>query len=123
MHNIKVSLVLISVSGTLAGTQGGSEWVEAHRDALSGLGAAEIPAASRQGGEACPMARAQALLALTATPRTMPCRENERAAITAFVEESLTAGELCCLACGAHSWGHSTKSPAWPAEVYTLSFL
>ncbi|KAL3142669.1 hypothetical protein ABBQ38_002975 [Trebouxia sp. C0009 RCD-2024] len=72
--------------------QGGSEWVEAHRDALSGLGAGEIPAASRQGEEAPPLARAQALLALTATPRTMPCRENERATISAFVEESLTAG-------------------------------
>ena len=40
------------------------------------------------------MARAQALLALTATPRSMPCRDNERAAITSFVEESLTAGDL-----------------------------
>lgn len=39
-----------------------------------------------------PLARAQALLALTAAPRTMPCRESERAAITAFVEESLTPG-------------------------------
>ena len=83
----------------MAGLQGGSEWVEAHRDALSGLGAAEIPAASRQWGEATPMARAQALLALTAPPRTMPCRESERAAITAFVEESLTAGELCQSVC------------------------
>lgn len=66
----------------------------AHRDALSGLGAGDIPAASRQGEEASPMARAQALLALTATPRTMPCRDNERAAISTFVEESLTSGLL-----------------------------
>lgn len=72
--------------------------MEAHRDALSGLGAGEIPAASRQGEEAPPLARAQALLALTATPRTMPCRENERATISAFVEESLTAG-VCACAC------------------------
>ena len=74
--------------------QGGSEWVAAQRDSLSGLGAAEIPASSRQGQAATPMARAQALLALTATPRTMPCRDSERAAITSFVEDSLTAGLL-----------------------------
>lgn len=49
------------------------------------------------------MARAQALLALTATPRTMPCRDNERAAITAFVEESVITGEACCPAQPAHS--------------------
>lgn len=73
----------------------------AHRDALSGLGAGEIPAASRQGEEASPMARAQALLALTATPRTMPCRDTERAAITSFVEESLTAGVITAQALAA----------------------
>ena len=74
--------------------QGGEEWAAAQRDSLSGLGAAEIPAGRGEGpGEgATPMARAQALLALTAVPRTMPCRDNERAAITAFVEESLSAG-------------------------------
>ncbi|KAA6424992.1 MAG: origin recognition complex subunit 1-like [Trebouxia sp. A1-2] len=72
--------------------QGGSEWIEAQRDSLSGLGAAEIPASSRQGEGASPLARAQAVLALTANPRTMPCRDSERAAITSFVEESLTAG-------------------------------
>ena len=81
--------------------QGGEEWVAAHRDALSGLGAGEIPAASRQGEEASPMARAQALLALTATPRTMPCRDTERAAITSFVEESLTAGVITAQALAA----------------------
>ena len=51
------------------------------------------------------MARAQALLALTATPRSMPCRDNERAAITSFVEESLTAGDLLThSAFGFPSW-------------------
>ncbi len=73
--------------------QGGSEWIEAQRDGLSGLGAAEIPASSRQGEGASPLARAQAVLALTANPRSMPCRDSERAAITSFVEDSLTAGQ------------------------------
>ena len=95
--------------------------MEAHRDALSGLGAGEIPASSRQGEEASPMARAQALLALTATPRTMPCRDNERTAITAFVEESVTTGEACAQ--------HNLPIPTAPlpdtrhAIVYTLSCL
>ena len=79
------------------GLQGGSEWIEAQRDSLSGLGAAEIPASSRQGEGASPLARAQAVLALTANPRTMPCRDSERAAITSFVEESLTAGQSSLL--------------------------
>jgi hypothetical protein len=79
------------------GVQGGSEWVAAQRDTLSGLGAAEIPASSRQKEGASPLARAQALLALTANPRTMPCRDNERAAITSFVEDSLTAGRSSLL--------------------------
>ena len=106
----------------LAVLQGGSEWVEAHRDALSGLGAGEIPATSRQGGEASPMAQAQALLALTATPRTMPCRDNERAAITAFVEESLTAGEVCCPT-QPPLFPSSLQPPTRPAVVYIQSFL
>ena len=77
--------------------QGGSEWIEAQRDSLSGLGAAEIPASSRQGEGASPLARAQVVLALTANPRTMPCRDSERAAITSFVEDSLTAGQSTLL--------------------------
>ena len=92
--------------GEKCGVQGGSEWIEAQRDSLSGLGAAEIPASSRQGEGAAPLARAQAVLALTANPRTMPCRDCERAAITSFVEDSLTAGQstlllpmLCPTAC------------------------
>ncbi len=48
------------------------------------------------------MARAQALLALTATPPTMPCRDNERAAITSFVQDSLSAGQ----------WVSHTSTPA-----------
>ena len=79
------------------GVQGGSEWIEAQRDSLSGLGAAEIPASSRQGEGASPLAQAQAVLALTANPRTMPCRDSERAAITSFVEDSLTAGQSSLL--------------------------
>ena len=76
----------------------GGEWQAAQLDSLSGLGAAEIPAWGRRGEDMDPLARAQALLALTAAPRTMPCRESERAAITAFVEESLTPG-LCGMLC------------------------
>ena len=75
------------------GVQGGDDWVAAQRDSLSGLGAAEIPAGRQGPGQgASPMASARALLALTAIPCTMPCRDTERAAITAFVEESLSAG-------------------------------
>ena len=77
---------------------------------MSGLGTAEVPASSRQGEGSSPMARAQALLALTATPRSMPCRDNERAAITSFVEESLTAGDLLT---------HSTFGfPSWQSSVH-----
>lgn len=74
--------------------QGGA-WQAGQPDSLSGLGAAQVPAWGRDGSaEADPLARAQALLALTAAPRSMPCRDNERAAITAFVEEALTAGKI-----------------------------
>lgn len=86
-------------------TQGG-EWQVAQLDSLSGLGAAEIPAWGRRGEDMDPLARAPALLALTAAPRTMPCRESERAAITAFVEESLTVGlynMLCKSRCACHA--------------------
>ena len=73
----------------------GSGWQAAQPDSLSGLGAAQVPAWGRDGSaEADPLARAQTLLALTAAPRSMPCRDNERAAITAFVEETLTAGKV-----------------------------
>lgn len=70
----------------------GGEWQAAQPDALANLGASQVPAWGR--GEMDPLARSQALLALTTAPRTMPCRETERAAITAFVEESLTPGNV-----------------------------
>ncbi|KAL0033288.1 hypothetical protein WJX77_001908 [Trebouxia sp. C0004] len=91
-HRGRGAAVTPALNRHRARQQGGSEWIEAQRDSLSGLGAAEIPASSRQAEGASPLARAQAVLALTANPRTMPCRDSERAAITSFVEDSLTAG-------------------------------
>ena len=40
-----------------------------------------------------PLEGARAALALTAAPRSMPCREQERAEILRFVEEAVAAGE------------------------------
>ena len=62
------------------------------RDGVLGLGASQIPETARlfQGSELC---RARALLALTAAPSSLPCREAEREAIARFVREAVAAGE------------------------------
>ena len=55
------------------------------------LGAPEAPAA-RRARALTPLEGARAALALTAAPRSMPCREQERAEILRFVEEAVAAG-------------------------------
>ena len=57
------------------------------------LGAAEAPAA-RRARALTQLEGARAALALTAAPKSMPCREQERAEILRFVEEAIAAGAL-----------------------------
>eukprot|EP00850_Spirogloea_muscicola_P000965 SM000003S11210 [mRNA] locus=s3:1490564:1494949:- [translate_table: standard] len=60
------------------------------------VGSAEIPAAARQPLHD-PFDRACAALALAAAPKSLPCRERERAAIEAFLEEAIADGGTHCL--------------------------
>eukprot|EP00850_Spirogloea_muscicola_P007219 SM000036S13263 [mRNA] locus=s36:186500:191523:+ [translate_table: standard] len=60
------------------------------------VGSAEIPAAARQPLHD-PFERARAALALAAAPKSLPCRERERAAIEAFLEEAIADGGTHCL--------------------------
>ncbi|KAK9830101.1 hypothetical protein WJX72_009780 [[Myrmecia] bisecta] len=71
--------------------QGGDDWAGGKRQNIQGLGAAEIPEAARR-GEGPPLAQARRLLTLTAPPRTMPCRESERAQVMKFVQDTLAGG-------------------------------
>ena len=57
------------------------------------LGATECPAA-RRAAQLTPLEGARAALALTAAPKSMPCRQQERTEITRFVEEAVAAGEI-----------------------------
>ena len=57
------------------------------------LGATECPAA-RRAARLTPLEGARAALALTAAPKSMPCREQERAEIMRFVEEAVAAGVI-----------------------------
>lgn len=41
-----------------------------------------------------PMGRARAALALTATPKSLPCREKERAELMRFVDATVTPGAI-----------------------------
>ena len=59
---------------------------------MLGLGASQIPETARlfSGSELC---RARSVLALTAAPSSLPCREAERDTIACFVREAVKAGE------------------------------
>lgn len=59
---------------------------------MLGLGAAGIPASVRNCA-ATPLETARAALALTSAPKSMPCRDQERADIMHFVEDAVSAGE------------------------------
>lgn len=58
---------------------------------LAPMGAFEIPQHVRQHSEGG-LDQAQSLLALTATPPYLPCRDDERKAMTNFVEAVLSGG-------------------------------
>eukprot|EP00850_Spirogloea_muscicola_P010437 SM000061S19264 [mRNA] locus=s61:425523:429702:- [translate_table: standard] len=60
------------------------------------VGSAEIPVAARQPLHD-PFDRARAALALAAAPKSLPCRERERVAIDAFLEEAIADGGTHCL--------------------------
>ena len=62
------------------------------KDGILGLGASQIPETARlfRGSELC---RARSVLALTAAPSSLPCREAERETIACFVREAVEAGE------------------------------
>lgn len=74
-------------------------------DYLAQVGALAVPeharARARQeraGGARGALAQARGVLALTAVPRSLPCREGERQQIADFVAEVLKEGERpCCL--------------------------
>ena len=80
------------IATVLCHRQGGDEW------AAGKMGTDEVP--SRQKPvEAHPMARARAALALTAAPKSLPCREKERAELLRFVEASVMPGGACAGVC------------------------
>lgn len=66
--------------------QGGEGW------AAGKLGTDQIPGRQTL-AESNPMGRARAALALTACPKTLPCRDKERGELMRFVEASVTPGE------------------------------
>ena len=72
--------------------QGGDEWQSGRKKQILALGSTEMPTARRVRA-LTPLEGARAALALTAAPRSMPCREQERAEILHFVEEAVAAGE------------------------------
>ncbi|KAK9805893.1 hypothetical protein WJX73_002145 [Symbiochloris irregularis] len=64
--------------------QGGEDW------AAGKLGADHIPSSRGQAAQEAPlMSRARAALALTAAPKSLACREKERAELMRFVEASV----------------------------------
>lgn len=58
---------------------------------LLGLGAPRVPQALRELHNS-PYAQAQARLSLAAVPSELPCRDEEKAKVRAFVEEALSGG-------------------------------
>ncbi|KAK9836005.1 hypothetical protein WJX81_005277 [Elliptochloris bilobata] len=100
--------------------QGGREWTEKRgAGQLGALGAAEVPAAAL-GGDPGPgglLAAAAAALAPAAVPRSMPCRGAERAALAAFLEEAVAAGEDCLGQCLYVSGVPGTGKTATALEV------
>lgn len=77
--------------GACCAAQGGDDWQTGRKKQIVALGAAEAPAGCRARAMT-PLEGARAALALTAAPRSMPCREQERAEILRFVEEAVAAG-------------------------------
>ena len=74
--------------------QGGekcSTWRQQKLSGMMGLGASQIPEAARQ-SEGSDLRKARSVLALTAAPKSLPCREAERESIAAFVQEAVQAG-------------------------------
>lgn len=72
--------------------QGGDDWQSGRKKQILALGTTEMPTA-RRARALTPLEGARAALALTAAPKSMPCREAERADIMRFVEEAIAAGE------------------------------
>lgn len=79
------------------------------------LGATECPAA-RQAARLTPLEAARAALALTAAPKSMPCREQERSEITRFVEEAVAAGEVLYIHTGEGAAGCCDLQPSMAAK-------
>lgn len=75
-------------------SQGGGDWALGKRD-YQALGAGEIPATARQ-QDGSAAGRARAALSLTALPKQLPCRDEERKQIAEFLEDALGGGELLC---------------------------
>ena len=90
-RSIRITSVLLQTCFCRA--QGGDEWESGKRKQIMALGATECPAA-RRAAQLTPLEGARAALALTAAPKSMPCREQERAEITRFVEEAVAAGKV-----------------------------
>ena len=70
--------------------QGGIDWALDKRD-YQALGMEEIPGAARRQDESA-VGRARAALALTALPKSLPCRDAERKQIQDFLGEVLAPG-------------------------------
>lgn len=84
------------------------------------VGATAVPAhaRARRGGDSA-LAQARGVLTLAAVPRSLPCREAERAAVTEFVTEALSEGGwataavvLCAQAAASCCYASSWSAPA-----------
>lgn len=71
--------------------QGGGDWVQ--EKGVLGLGASQIPEELRKQSELTDLDKARRVLALTAAPKSLACRESERETISGFVRETVQAGE------------------------------
>jgi len=75
---------------------------------MTGLGASQIPENARL-PEGSNLRKARSVLALTAAPKSLPCREAERDSIAGFVREAVQAGE--CPPPPTHTHTHAHHYP------------
>lgn len=76
-----------------------------------------MPTRPRERQQAGALSAARSALTLAAVPRSLPCREAERAAITEFVEEQLNEGELASKEKEGGRWGVGGLMEWGEAEV------
>ena len=76
--------------------KGGELWAAGgHDKSIFNLGASQIPDRLQQ-RDMTDLDKTRSVLALTAAPRSLSCRESERDTIAAFVTETVQAGKFNC---------------------------